>query len=110
MAGSSSPGVYPGEEALFVEPPVYERPWFSDVKIPEARTEHETILELLEPATIKAKAVFEGKIPFEGVELRLEPGDGGYSRLFRETALTDYYGVCTFSPIPPARSEKYPCS
>lgn len=94
-------GVFPGQETLFVEHPDYGRPWFPHIEIQEALTQDDTVLKLQKPATVKGRVLFEKRYPYEGVELRVAPGDGGYSRLFGEKTVTGYEGDYVFSAIPP---------
>jgi hypothetical protein len=96
-------GVFPPKETLFVEQPDFGRPWFPDIEIQDARIDNETVLKLQEPATVKGRVLFEKGFPYEGAELHVELGEGGYSRLFDAKATTGFEGDYAFSAIPPGR-------
>jgi len=94
-------GVFPGTDTLFVEHPDFGRPWFPDIEIRETLTQDDVVLELQQPATVKGRVLFEQGVLYEGIELRIAPGDGGYSRLLWEKAVTNYKGEYVFSAMPP---------
>lgn len=96
-------GVYPGMETLKIEHPEFGKPWFPDIAIPESLDQQETIVKLKEPGTVRGRVLYEKGLPYEGVEVCLEIGEGGYSRLFRETRTTGYDGDYAFESVPPGQ-------
>lgn len=94
-------GVFPGTDTLFVEHPDFGRPWFPSIEIQETLTQDDVVLKLRQPATVKGRVLFEKGYPYEGIELRIAPGDGGYSRLLWEKVVTDYEGDYVSAAIPP---------
>jgi Carboxypeptidase regulatory-like domain len=94
-------GVYPGNETLLVEHPDFGQPWFPDIEIPEDTLRHEVKLELEEPARVKGRIFYHNKLPYEGVELNLGPGEYGYSQFFSAKTVSNYDGSYEFFPVPP---------
>ncbi len=94
-------GVFPGTDTLFAEHPDFGRPWFPDIEIQETLRQDDVVLRVQQPATVKGRVLFEKGYPYEDVEMRIAPGDGGYSRLLWEKVITGYEGDYLFPPIPP---------
>jgi len=94
-------GVFPGTDTLFVEHPDLGRPWFPDIEIQETLRQDDVVLKVQQPATVKGRVLFEKGYPYEGIEVRIAPGEGGYSRLLWEKAVTGYEGDYVFPAIPP---------
>lgn len=94
-------GVFPGTETLFVDHPDYGKPWFPDIETRDDVLTQEVILELKEPARVGGRVFYEGGLPYDGIEVRLGPGEYGYSPLFSATAESDYQGRYEFFPVPP---------
>lgn len=96
-------GVFPGKETLFVEHPDYGNPWFPDIEIREDALSQELTLHLEEPARVKGLVLYEGGLPYDGVELNLGPGEYGHSREFSAKAESGYEGQYEFVPVPPGK-------
>ncbi len=94
-------GVFPGTETLCVEHPDFGKPWFPDIETREDALTREVVLELGEPARVKGRVFYEAGLPYDGIEMRLGPGEYGYSREFSATAESDYEGRYEIFPVPP---------
>ena len=96
-------GVFPGKETLYVEHPDYGKPWFSDIEMRENALTRELTLPLEEPARVKGLVLYEGGLPYDGIEVNLGPGEYGYSREFSAKSETGYEGRYEFFPVPPGK-------
>lgn len=101
--GFAISGVFPGKETLYVEHPDYGKPWFSDIEMPENALTQEVTLQLEEPARVKGLVLYEGGLPYDGIELNLGPGEYGYSPVFSAKAESGYEGRYEFFPVPPGK-------